>query len=174
MMISNSSHKKLENIVLDKCITTVEEAIEIAEHYSLSWDRSALIGDIYIRYSSKNDLLNNIPEFDIISGWNDAFLADGSSWTTIKGNLLVEFYAYKASTTMYTEPLPKPEKYITNQDVIHFLDRLALEEGIEWRNSDDMSISVHFYNYNFYSVGLNMDGNRYDYLYKDDQIVDNS
>jgi hypothetical protein len=164
----------LENIVLDKNITTVEEAIEIAEHYSLSWDKRALIGDIYIVYKSKDDLLENTPEFGIYGGWNVGFLPDGSTMMRIKGNLLVRFSASSASTTMYTVPLPKPKKYITHHDVIHFLDRLASEKAIDWHNSSDMSISIHFYDYNYLDVGLNIDGNRYDYIYKDDQIIDNS
>jgi hypothetical protein len=161
---------ELENIDLGRNVTTVEEAVNIAQSYSLSWDKRSLISHISIIYSSRDDLIFNTPEYSFQSGWNDN-PDDGHIFISIRENLLINFTTYNSFYLGYTYPLPKPEKYIYNSDVIDFLDRLAREEGIEWRTAGDMHVSVDFYNYNNFVVRITTDGVVNNFRYENDEIV---
>lgn len=163
---------KLENVKLDRYINTVEEAVEIADQYSLAWDERVVTGAVSIHYKSKDDLINNKPDFWIHSGWSSNHFNDGSTITSISGDTLVEFSARQSEVSAPSIPLVKSESYLTYYDFMDFLDKLALEEGINWREFDDVYVRIRLFSNEHFSVDLRFEGDlRYWFVYKDGKIT---
>ena len=162
----------LENVKLDKYIVSIEDAIEIAEQYSLAWDKRVVTGAVSIHYESKDDLINNTPRFWIYSGWTSEYLSDGVTITEISGDTLISFKTSQASVLTPAVPLIKSESYLTNYDFMDFLDELVLENGMNWRAYEDVYVRIRLISNEHFSLQMELDdAHSYSFLYKDGEVT---
>jgi len=172
LALTKNPSMEIRDVKLGRYITTVEEAVEIAEQYSLSWDERVVTGAVSIHYKSKDDLINNTPDFRIHSGWNSERFSDGSTHIHISGDMLIEFTTYQSATLTPSIPLIKSESYLTNYDFMDFLDKIALEKDINWREFEDVKVIVSLRSNDNFSIDLRLDGSLYyEFLYKDGEVI---
>jgi hypothetical protein len=130
----------IENLPLDVVVKTPEQAIAIAEKYTLEWDKRAKANCLFIHYTNKQDLLDQTPKFIVYGGWMEGSI--GFTQVIIHKNMLLKLHASEAhnNASMGTE-FPEDMIFPSTENVIDILD-LANINSINWREMDDLFLSV--------------------------------
>ncbi|MDR1687775.1 MAG: hypothetical protein LBS21_04085 [Clostridiales bacterium] len=154
---------EIKNILLDDVIRTPEQAIEIAEEFTLRWDKRAKANSIVINYLNKQDLFDQTPEFIVYGGWMKKTC--GFTIVTIHGNTIKEFYAREAHITASMGTIfPKDMIFPSTEDVVEVLD-IAAETLLNWRELDNFVLTVRPKYENTWEFGLNHQGIIYSFEY---------
>ena len=129
---------------LDKKINSAQEAIAIAKEYNSKWDSRAVIENLFIKYLSKSDLINDLPDFIVSSGYNKHdWLRDVHTVTEIHNDTLIEFYALSALGLGTTGIEIDKDLYIpTSNELMDILDFSTNTTDVDWRELVDFILVI--------------------------------